>query len=354
MKRHENTISVIHRLVTDNKGENYWFEGCARYVMECFGEKDYDYCFFAGLTGDVFTQHYTYTRYSGDGMSSYRMAEDPKQFIKDIFFKCGYDAVFVSGEELRQDPEKYLDLLLSYIDRGIPVMDWSKTDGVYVGYEEQGRVLLRIRGNSDQPEQVTVDDAIQGSRGWAFVGEKKETLSLAGIYRNAVAGIPTYFAVRTDKYCFGPEAFRAWAADIENGKFDRMTAEEFDEWSYYTNYVCVLATNSGGSRGFLDKAKALNPDLEWLDKVVELYRRTGYMWNDENGEDLEAIGGGFNITLATLQDPEHRGRIAAKIREFAQVYDEIARVIKEGFASLKIQTKENAGSENKAGGSLLV
>lgn len=329
MKRSDNTISVIHRLVTDNNGENYWFEGCARYVMECLGEKDYDYCFFAGLTGDVFTQHYTYTRYSGDGLSSYRMAEDPKQFVKDIFSRCGYDAVFVSGEELKQDTEKYLDLLLSYIDRGIPVMDWSKTDGVYVGYEAQGRVLLRIRGNSDQPEQVTVDEAVQRSRGWAFVGEKKENLSLAEIYRKAVAEIPTHFAVRTDTYCFGPEAFRAWAADIENGKFDHMTEEEFDEWPCYTNYVCVLATNSGGCHGFLNRAKELNPDLDWLDKVVELYRRTGYMWNDDNGEDLEAIGGGFNITLATLQDPGRRGRIAAKLREFAQIYDEIVRVLKE-------------------------
>ena len=63
-------IPVIHRLVTDEYGENYWFNGCARYVMEALGEytkdadlmtddiynlrvKDNNFGFwlFAGLTG---------------------------------------------------------------------------------------------------------------------------------------------------------------------------------------------------------------------------------------------------------------------------------------------------------------
>lgn len=55
-KQSNNTIPNIHRLVTDEYGENYWFGGCARYVVECLGETDYDYNFFAGFTGDVFTQ----------------------------------------------------------------------------------------------------------------------------------------------------------------------------------------------------------------------------------------------------------------------------------------------------------
>lgn len=38
-KQSNNIIPVIHRLVTDEYGENYWFNGCARYVMECLGEK---------------------------------------------------------------------------------------------------------------------------------------------------------------------------------------------------------------------------------------------------------------------------------------------------------------------------
>ncbi len=59
------------------------------------------------------------------------------------------------------------------------------------------------------------------------------------------------------------------------------------------------------------------------------------MWggdNTRNDEDsLEALGGGFNVTLETLQDKEKRGKIAAKIREFAAVTDEIVRVLTENL-----------------------
>ncbi len=50
-KQSNNIIPIIHRLVTDEYGENYWFNGCAKYVMECLGEPDYDYWFFARADG---------------------------------------------------------------------------------------------------------------------------------------------------------------------------------------------------------------------------------------------------------------------------------------------------------------
>ena len=69
----------------------------------------------------------------------------------------------------------------------------------------------------------------------------------------------------------------------------------------------------------------LNPDLTFLKEVSALYKRCGEMWNHDDGVDLEALGGGFNVTLEALQDKQRRGRIAAKLREFAQVTEEIRR-----------------------------
>lgn len=334
-----NCIPVIHRLVTDEYGENYWFNGCAGYVMECLGEKDYDYWFFAGVTGDLFTQQYCSKRYSGDALSGFEMDRAPKQFVRETFAKCGYEAVFVSRQELEQDTEGYLHQLMAYLDRGIPVIAWGQMVGVYVGYEEQGRTLLYISGNSDRPERLTLGEALQktagwaggagGQGGWIFVGDKKESPSLAGIYRRAVADIPRHFAVRADTFFFGPEAFRAWAGDIENGRFDGMSAAEFDLWGDYTNYVCVLATNGSCSSGFFERAKALNPDMGWLDKVENLYRQTGRMWNDDKGRDLEAIGGGFQVTLEILQDKGKRAEIAEVIRRCGACMDEVSEIIQE-------------------------
>ena len=44
-KQSNNIIPNIHKVITMHYGENYWFNGCAKYVMECMGEKDYDYSF---------------------------------------------------------------------------------------------------------------------------------------------------------------------------------------------------------------------------------------------------------------------------------------------------------------------
>lgn len=42
-------IEKYIRLVTSEHGENYWFNGCAAYVMECLGEKTLIISFSQGL-----------------------------------------------------------------------------------------------------------------------------------------------------------------------------------------------------------------------------------------------------------------------------------------------------------------
>jgi hypothetical protein len=63
--KQSNTITNIHPVTDNYRGENYWFNGCAAYVMESVAPKeasgsvwatDYDYSLFAGVTGDNFTQ----------------------------------------------------------------------------------------------------------------------------------------------------------------------------------------------------------------------------------------------------------------------------------------------------------
>jgi hypothetical protein len=346
-----NTIPIIHRLITDEYGENYWFNGCAKYVMECLGEKDYDYWFFAGLTGDVFTQHYTYTKYAGDALSSYMMEENmggnPGKFVEDVFFKCGYAATYVSNDDLIKNTIMYQNTLTAYIDKGIPVIVWgTPLVGVFVGYEDYGKTLLYITGNSDQPERVQLDKILRGEveklpgiyrsqfGGWIFVGEKKESRTLAHLYREAIRTIPQHQNIKTETSCFGAEAFRAWADDIESGKFDGMTVEAFDAWAYYTNYVCVLATNGSCCHEFLKRARELNPDMDYLEEISRLYKRTADIWNNDKGEDLEALGGGFNVTLKALQDKDKRKKIAAKIRECAEIMDTVVRVLNENLKEI--------------------
>ncbi|WP_156130807.1 hypothetical protein NYE80_03585 [Paenibacillus sp. FSL H7-0357] len=81
VKASNNRLPKIHPMVTPHYGENYWFNGCAGFVMECLGEPDYDYWFFAG----PFTQ--SFQRRRCNGLLLERKGEG---FIEDVFEKCGY------------------------------------------------------------------------------------------------------------------------------------------------------------------------------------------------------------------------------------------------------------------------
>ncbi len=339
--RSNNIISNIHRLVTDEYGENYWFNGCAKYVMECLGEGDYDYQFFAGITGDVFAQYYAYGGFCGEGVSGYHLSAGDTGYIEGVFDKCGYACTFVSERELKKNTEMYLQTLTAYIDKGVPVIAWGTggpgrempPDGVFVGYEDYGKTLLLITGNSAEPERLPLETAINfeaDNGGWLFVGEKKKDIPLAEIYREAVYALPKLLTLKTDKFCFGAEAFREWAKDIDGGKFDGVEPEGFDLWSMYTSYICGLATNGSCCHEFLRRARELNPDMDYLEEVGRLYKRTAEMWNNDNGNDLEALGGGFNATLEVLQNKTRREKITAKLRGIAEVTDRIAEGLGEG------------------------
>jgi hypothetical protein len=379
-KQSNNIIPIIHRLITNEYGENYWFNGCARYVMEALGEykKDSDlmtdeiknktatisdmgYWLFSALTGDIFTHFYPrHHIYSGDAISCIRMCAGETEFVESVFAKCGYAATYVLGQELTKNKEMYKQTLMAYIDKGIPVIAWGSHPtavvGVFVGYEEYGKTLLYITGNTSEPERISFEAALSDDPdnmgkihitdftaglklsdggglqgGWVFVGEKTKTRPLADIYREAVEGIPAIMTKKSDTFAYGSEALHTWADTIENGWFESVVKDKFDTWGMYTNFVCVLATNGSCIHNFIWRAKLLNPDMTFLDDINKLYERAAKIWNNDNGEDLEALGGGFNVTLEALQDKDKRGKIAAKIHEAADCMDEVIRILNENI-----------------------
>jgi len=136
---------------------------------------------------------------------------------------------------------------------------------------------------------------------------------------------------KSDALIYGPEALRAWADTIESGWFENETSDNFDSWGMHTNFVCVLATNGSCIHNFLWRAKILNPDMAFLDDINKLYERTAGIWSNDNGEDLEALGAGFNVTLETLQDKEKCRKVAKKIREAADCMDKVVKILRDIF-----------------------
>ncbi len=215
-RKQRNLLPRIHRFITNELGENYWFNGCGRYVMGALGEPEYGYEFFAGLTGDVFTQVYAFDHFRGDCVTDFLLSVGRKDFVEDIFAQCGYEASFVPEKQVKAEKQVFLGKILDYIDRGVPVISNLSISGhnswiVFVGYEEQGETLLFLTDNMSQPEAVAAAEVFvpsqaeeTGARGLVFVGQKREQKDLGQIYRRALERLPELFATRTQEFCFKP------------------------------------------------------------------------------------------------------------------------------------------------------
>lgn len=342
LRQERNSISNIHRFITSEYGENYWFNGCARYVMEALGEyqqePDFGYWFFSGLTGDILTQVFSYGDYMGECLSACRYRTEGGAYLNSIFQRCGYESTFVSMEQLNANKELHLAKLMKYIDQGIPVIaikqQWPPWC-VYVGYEEYGQKLLLLTDNLSTPRSISADEVITDipDQAWLFIGEKKRNIDLAKIYREALASIPQLFGIKNEKFCCGAEAFYAWAAQIDSGYFDQLQEENFSRWEMYTSNICNMATNGCCVAAFLQRVKELNPDLRFIDDLLQEYETLARLWEKDNGKDLESIGAGFNITFDMLKDQNRRKPIVEILREAGNCMDRVKHYIEQYMIS---------------------
>ncbi|MDD4125898.1 MAG: hypothetical protein PHW77_09285 [Eubacteriales bacterium] len=243
----------------------------------------------------------------------------------------GYACTYVPKEKIMANKEMYRQTLMAYIDKGIPVIHFKGNYSMICGYEEHGNILLNKWPCNNDLNKFALDDEYFSDkelRGWIFVGEKKEQKKLADIYREAVLKMPEILTTETDKYYFGAKAFRAWADDIENGFYDGKTQNEVDLWGTHTSFVCDFETIAAHAHEFLSKALALTSDLGFISEIIPMLSRQGTYANG----GLEELGGGFNVTLAVLQDVEKRKMIADRLRVFAKNMDEIVRLLNEGMS----------------------
>lgn len=348
--KQSNIIPKIQKIQIDMQGENYGFNGCGRLLMDNLGETDYDYSFFAGLTGDNFAQFYPFCgvpdhggkKARGESATDYRVG---KEYIEGVFSEIGYAAEFVTAREVFANKEYFIRKLMNSIDLGIPVIQFNYYWSMLVGYENGGETILRIVHEDTEPKRYSLNAELFDTHtkptdfwldycAWIFIGEKTRDVDLASLYRNAIIRLPELLTTKTDDYCFGAQAFREWANEIERGEYTADYLSGDNSWWNYCNYVCNFETNAYCCHGFLQKAKELNPDFTFLDKVGELYKSMSTQLSGSNA-GLEQLDGGFNVSLEVLQDPEKRKLIADKLREFAAKTDEIVQIITEGKRQLK-------------------
>ena len=330
-KQSNNQVPGIQTYCVGERGENFAFDGACEQLMKCLGENDFGYWLISGIAGNCFTQVYpkNHVFYSDRYcVADYHILYDDNcaAYIEGIFDKLGYACTYVPKEKIMSNKEIYRQTLMAYIDKGIPVIDFEGNYSLICGYEEHGNVFMHRYPCNDNLDKFHLDESYFSNNemnGWIFVGERREHKNLSDIYREAVLRMPETLTTETDKYYFGAAAFRAWADDIENGFYDGKTQDEIDLWGTHTSFVCAFETIAAKSGVFLSKALELNRDFGFISEIIPILSRQGAYANG----GLEDLGGGFNITLAVLQDIDRRKLIANRLRLFANNMDKIVQIL---------------------------
>ena len=320
----------FHTLLDKYKGQNYQFNACMALLMEYLGEsRDYDYWFFSDVSGDSFTQVYGQDLAKWYQCLSHACFDE--RLIRRVFDACGYDYTFISPESFSANREKYVNKVVSHIDRGLPVIvkgiDTPFQGKLYpveeisciVGYENNGQVLLYLPDSSTTPTSFKLEVPYT----LVFSEEKKKAPTLPEVYRQVITNIPLLnLASPRDGVSFGTHAFLDWADALENGKFDDTPVEDLDNWPHYGAYLCIIATNVYHPH-YLNRAKELCSEMKELPAINAVMEKMRAHINEFMG-----IEGGFGIEEYKLKDREIMRPVCEMIRKYAGFYNELLAVFR--------------------------
>jgi hypothetical protein len=337
-----------------NEGKNFAFDNCMEFLMEKLSENQkLDYWIITGITGNGYTPVYskndtaTTCEYCVSGYLA------GTEYIGYVFDAIGYGHTYVTAEQLNAEKTMYVQKLMGYIDRGIPVIAISTSNApdffidslthyLYVGQEDYEKASLFSR-KADAALYDKLDAMEFIPQDWVFAEEKKRDIALVDICRNAVMKIPYWLTLpERNGVFFGASAYRAWADDIEAGRYD----SEIDAWHHYRVYICNLATiawannvNDAPYASIINRLAQIDPQYADMNALIaEQYYKLG----EESGssgwcksgiwKELEELGGGLNnYSRDAFRDREKRANIATKFREAADCIDEVVRICRKFF-----------------------
>jgi len=327
------------------KGHNYALPDCLMFLWERLNEKpEMDFWKFAALTGDAVAQVYnrnpsTRCEYCVSGYLA------GAEHIAYVFDAIGYGHSYVTAAQINADKNKYLRQIFSYIDSGLPVLvrfnmadvpGWDSDVGTWsliVGYAGEGNTLLLNFGclNKDGEARLLEYDASGEIRmDWIFVGQKQREITLEDIYLAAIKKMPHWLTLpERNGMFFGAAAFRAWADDIEGGRYED---EGVDLWDNYGVYVCNLATSGGEPTYLFRELAEIDPKYSDSVELGEKIQRLMPAETPTGGRSLDwirldALEGGLDAKREALLDREKRGEIAAVLRGRAARLDEAVRML---------------------------
>jgi hypothetical protein len=364
MERDANALAGIRPLLDGGKGHNYGLPDCLAFLWERLGgEPRLDFWDFAAVTGDTVAPVYSRRPTDRREHCVSGFLAGPEELARIIqrlgFFDCRY----VTAEQAAANRENCLRQARESIDQGAPILvktsindipGWKSDVGTYaliVGYENGGQTLHLLVGG-DKPIPFDATDALPMD--FIFAGPKKGQLTLEDFYfHQAIFQMAHWLALPERAGMFlGAAALRAWAEDIENGRYEDESA---DLWGDYGVYVRNMATSGGMPAFVFDKLAGLDGQYAAFREIGAKLKNLFPAGPDGRTQDwikLEALGGGMNAAREVLRDQARRGEIAAVLRDRANRYDAALRVLNEDMVDAAADLMTPLFLEGRRGQSL--
>ena len=329
------------------KGHNYGLPDCVKFILECVGQGDKpDFWDIAAATGDTVAQVYNQNPATGCEYCVSGYLAGPGH-IKHVFDTLGYEHEYVAAAQLNADNSKYIPKIVAMIDRDIPVLvitnlndipDWNSDVGTHcliVGYDHGGQTVKLLIGGNE-----TVDCILTGENkiDLVFIGEKQREVTLEELYLKAIQKMTHWLTLPSrGGLFFGAAAFRAWADDIEAGRF---ACDDVPVWENYGVYVANLATSGGEPTYLFEKLAGMNQAYSYLAPLGEKIRELLPAESPTGGRSLlwiqlEELGGGMsqsgamdkNVFRETMRDKAKRSKVAAALRDYAGRLDYVVELL---------------------------
>ena len=341
-------ITNNRELLDGSKGRNYALPDCMKFILECIGWGDKpDFWDIAVITGDTVAQIYSRNPSSGCEycVSGYLAGAEHIKYLFDTF---GYEHEYVTAGQLNADNDRYIQKIVEMVDRDIPVLvktnlndipGWKSDVGTHcliVGYDNGGQILKILIGGTEIIDCIlTGENKIE----LTFIGKKLREVTLEELYIKAAQKMVHWLTLpERDGVFFGAAAFRAWADDIEAGRFED---DSLSMWGDYGVYACNLATSGGGvSTSIFKKLAEINQSHS---RLAEISEKIDNIMEDRSPREgrcklwlqLEELGGGMaqdgamdrEVFRTTMRDKEKRSKVAAALRDYAGRIDQAVEVL---------------------------
>ena len=324
--------------ICENKSEHYMFCACMASMMKYLGKSpDYDFPFFAAVTGDAFCQlSFPYPDFGfTDSLSNRQMCS--YESILRAFDACGYGMAGVDTKILQMDRQLWKREIVSSINRGMPVFTFGvvgpETCSIITGYDEDGDVLYgRAQFQEWEPSAACSPEespdgyfkkrgGIECSLALIFAGAEKVPPLFSDIWRDVFENIyywshmPSDDHGKGDRRVFGVRAFYDWAEALLTEELFSEPAVLSDRQDAHTGMLCIAATNLFYMSEILSRIELYCPDLTVKIGVMKKIHAE----QDLICHKIFSIQNGFSIDPKTLGKREIRVLLSECLRELGKL-----------------------------------